>query len=169
MSEPTPGRWQLDPAASTVTFTHKGLWGLVTVSGVFTDLSGEGEVAADGTGTGTLTIGAASLNTKNAKRDKHLRSADFFDTEAYPTFTFTARSATRGANGTVQVAGDLSIRGTVRPLTFTARAAELSEDAVTLTGSVDVDRHWFGMTWNQLGGVRGPATVNLTARFRRDA
>ena len=169
MPEPTPGRWLLDPAASSVTFTHKNLWGLITVKGVFTDVSGEGALAADGTASGVLTVGTDSVDTKHGKRDKHLRSADFFYIEEHPTLTFTVRSATRGANDTVEVAGDLAVRGTTRPLTFTARATELSADAVTLAGQLDVDRAWFGMNWNQLGMLRGLATITLNTRFNRQS
>jgi polyisoprenoid-binding protein YceI len=169
MSDPTPGRWLLDSAASTVTFEHKSLWGLVNVKGTFSDVSGEGELSADGTGSGTVTIAAGSLNTKHGQRDKHLRSADFFHVESYPTFTFAVRSATPGANGTVQVAGDLTVRETTRPLTFTARATELTADAATLTAELQVDRAWFGMNWNMMGSLRGLATVKLTTRFNREA
>jgi polyisoprenoid-binding protein YceI len=79
-----PGRWTLDPARSAIRFTHKTIWGLVTVKGTFADLSGEGEVLPDRSAHGSLRIGAASLDTRNAKRDKHLRSADFFDVERHP-------------------------------------------------------------------------------------
>jgi polyisoprenoid-binding protein YceI len=167
MSEPTPGRWLLDPAASTVAFEHKSVWGLVNVKGQFTDVSGEGELSADGTGSGTVTIPSGSLDTKHAKRDKHLHSADFFHVEKYPTLTFAVRSATRGADGTVQVAGDLTVKDTTRPLTFTARATELSADAVTLTAELQVDRAWFGLNWNQMGMLRGLANLTLTTRFTR--
>jgi polyisoprenoid-binding protein YceI len=77
------------------------------------------------------------------------------------------RSATRGADGTVQVAGDLTVKDTTRPLTFTARATELSADAVTLTAELQVDRAWFGLNWNQMGMLRGLANLTLTTRFTR--
>ena len=168
-AEPVPGRWLLDPAGSTVAFDHKTLWGMANVHGTFSDVSGEGTLAADGTGSGTVTVATASLDTKHTTRDKHLRSADFFHVEAYPTLTFTVRSATRGANNTVQVAGSVNVRGNIRPLTFTARATELTADAVTLTAELVADRAWFGMNWNRLGMLRGLATITLTTRFSRRA
>ena len=161
------GTWQLDPARSTVGVQHKTMWGLVTVKGTFTGLSGEGEVGADGSATGSITLDAASLDTKNAKRDAHLRAADFFDADRHPELTFVVRSATPGSDGTVQVAGQLSVRGISRPQSFTARLAEVSADAVTLTAEFTVDREQFGMGWNQLGMMRGLTTVTATLRFTR--
>src|ERR1700682_267805 len=83
------GRWSLDPAGSSVQFYVKHFWGVVTVHGSFETLEGEGKVDPDGGVSGHLTIDAKSLNTKNRKRDKHLRSADFFDVEHHPTVTIT--------------------------------------------------------------------------------
>jgi polyisoprenoid-binding protein YceI len=162
-----PGHWLLDPERSSVAFQHKGMWGLVTVKGTFARVSGEGEVLPDGTGRGTVVIDAGSLDTKNAKRDTHLRSADFFVVDQHPEIRYAARGATRAADGGVAVTGELTVRGTTQPVSFTARATELAADAITLTGELAVDRTRFGMTWNQLGGLRGPATIALTIRFTR--
>ncbi|MFB7510289.1 YceI family protein, partial [Streptomyces broussonetiae] len=89
------GTWQLDPSASAVSLRHKTMWGLVTVKGAFTAVSGAGEVRPDGSATGTVTLEAASLDTKHAKRDTHLRSADFFDADQHPEITFAVRGADR--------------------------------------------------------------------------
>ena len=78
------GLWQLDPSATTVAVRQKTMWGLVTVKGAFTAVTGQGEVRADGSAVGTLTLRAASLDTGNAKRDTHLKSADFFDADNHP-------------------------------------------------------------------------------------
>ncbi|MER6016205.1 YceI family protein [Streptomyces bluensis] len=161
------GTWQLDPARSTVGVQHKTMWGLVTVKGTFTGLTGEGEVGVDGSATGSITLDAASLDTKNAKRDTHLRAADFFDTDRHPELTFVVRGATPASDGSVQVAGQLSVRGISRPQSFTARLAEVSADAVTLTAEFTVDREQFGMDWNQLGMMRGRTTVTASLRFAR--
>src|SRR5260370_17110216 len=85
-----PGLWSLHPARSTVTFRHPKFWGLVTIKGTFTKVGGEGEVLPDGTASGTLSIAAASIDTRNAKRDEHLRSADFFVTARHGSIPFTA-------------------------------------------------------------------------------
>ncbi|MFI1732993.1 YceI family protein [Streptomyces acidicola] len=161
------GTWQLDPARSTVGVQHKTMWGLVTVKGTFTGLTGEGEVGADGAATGSITLDATSLDTKNAKRDTHLRSEDFFDADRHPELTFVVRSAAPATDGAVQVAGQLSVRGISRPQSLTARLAEVSADAVTLTAEFIVDREQFGMDWNQLGMMRGRTTVTASLRFAR--
>ncbi len=163
------GHWVLDPAKSSANFSNKTMWGLVTVRGSFAELTGEGEVGADGSVSGVLRVGASSVNTKNKKRDVHLRSADFFDAGAHPHITFTARDARLDESGNLAVSGDLEAAGTSHPLSLTAKVSEASADSATLTGSADVDRADFGMTWNQLGMVKGPATVSVTARFTRRA
>lgn len=161
------GHWTLDPAASSVGIRHKSMWGMVTVTGSFTRLSGEGEIGPEGTGHGTLVVDAASIDTKKAKLDTHLRSADFFDVANHPNFTFTATGVTPGADGNATVTGDLTVLGTTRPLSFTARAAAAGTTDVTLTGEVVVNRDDFGMGWNRMGMLKGLTTVVLNTRFTR--
>src|SRR5271170_3419766 len=79
-----PGTWSLDPAGSTVDFHVKHFWGVITVHGHFDQIDGQGTVDEAGGISGELRIGAVSLSTKNAKRDQHLRSAEFFDAEHHP-------------------------------------------------------------------------------------
>ena len=160
------GHWVLDPATSSVGFRHKSIWGLVTVKGTFTTVSGEGEIDADGRGHGTLLVDAASVDTKKQKLDTHLRSADFFEIEKYPTITFSADSIVADGSGGAEVSGQLTVRGKTRPLTFTAQVAAASSTDVTLTGEVGVDRNDFEMAWKNPGGaMRGIATVTLKTRF----
>ncbi|MFI0776614.1 YceI family protein [Streptomyces sp. NPDC021212] len=161
------GRWILDPAGTTVRVRHRTFWGLVTVSGVFTGVSGEGEVPADGPARGSLTVDAASLDTRNAKRDDHLRSADFLDTDRHPEIVFVVSGAVPGEGAAVRVEGELTVLGNTRPLSFTARLTEATADAATLTAEVPIDRTDFGMTWNRLGMMPGAAAMTVTARFTR--
>ncbi|MDX6362683.1 YceI family protein [Streptomyces sp. NPDC058274] len=163
------GLWQLDPARSTVALQHKTMWGLVTVKGTYTAVTGEGEVRPDGSASGTLTLDAASLDTKNAKRDKHLVSADFFDAGRHPEITFTVHSAVPGAGDTVEVSGQLTVRGISRPQSFTAHVTDADADAVTLNAELTVDRAEFGLGWNQLGMIRGLTNVTASLRFARKA
>ncbi|MFJ8506217.1 YceI family protein [Streptomyces avermitilis] len=163
------GLWQLDRTASTVAVRHKTMWGLVTVKGAFTSISGQGEVKSDGTAHGTITLDAASLDTKNAKRDTHLRSADFFDVENHPEITFAVRTAEAGPGDTVQVAGQLTVRGISRPQSFTARVTQADSDAITLAAEFTADRDQFGMGWNQMSMMRGLTTVTATLRLTRTA
>lgn len=162
------GHWVLDPQKSSVGVSQKHMWGLITVRASFSELAGEGEVKADGSITGTLRVGAASVDTKNSKRDKHLRSADFFHADTHPHITFNAKDARLDDNGSLAVSGDLEAAGTTRPLSLTANVSEASQDSATLTATVSVDRLDYGMTWNSMGMmVKAPATVSVTAHFTR--
>src|ERR1039457_2910828 len=159
-----PSTWSLDAAHSSVALRHKTMWG----RGTFADLSGTGEILPDGSAHGRLEIGAASLSTNNAKRDKHLQSADFFNAQAHPRIVAELRRATR-AGGIVTVSGDLTVAGVTRPLDFTATVTEATLDAITLRAETEVDRANFGLTWNQMGMLKGPATVSVVTRFTRSA
>lgn len=163
------GTWQLDAAASTVGLKHRTMWGLVTVKGTFASFAGAGEVGPGGSATGTLTLDVTSLDTKNAKRDTHLRGADFFDAENHPEITYAVRAAELRDGGTVQVSGQLTVRGISRPHGLTARVTRADADAVTLDTEFTVDRAEFGLDWNQMGMMRGLATVTATLRFVRAA
>ena len=98
------GQWRLDPGQSSIRLKNRSMAGLVPVSGVFREVSGSGTVSADGAASGTITVAAASIDTKNARRDTHLRSADFFDSGNHPDITFTA-DAIRPSGQGVTVAG----------------------------------------------------------------
>ncbi|MGR3935083.1 YceI family protein [Streptomyces sp. BRA346] len=161
------GRWILDPAGSAVRVRHKTFWGLATVSGHFTAVSGEGEVLPDGSARGSLVIDAASLDTRNPKRDAHLRGVDFLDTDRHPEITVAVSGAVPDEGATVAVDGELTVLGRTRPLSFTARLTEATADAATLTADVEIDRTGFGMTWNRLGMMTGAAAMTVTARFTR--
>jgi polyisoprenoid-binding protein YceI len=161
------GHWVLDPAQSSVRISHKTFWGLATVRGSFSVVSGEGDVGADGSVTGKLVVGAASVDTKNGKRDTHLRSAEFFKADEHPEIVFTASGAKPGSPAGLAVSGELEAAGTSRPLSFTALLTENTPDAATLTAEAEVDRAGYGMTWNQLGMLVGPTKVSVVARFTR--
>ncbi|MFC8196114.1 YceI family protein [Streptomyces sp. NPDC060006] len=161
------GLWQLDPARSTVAIKHRTMWGMVTVKGAFGGVTGEGEVRPDGTARGTITVDAASLDTKNGKRDEHLRGGDFFDAERHPSLVFAVRDAVVRQDDTAEISGQLTVRGISRPQSVTARVTGASADAVTLTAEFTVDREQFGMGWNQLGMIRGLTTVTATLGFTR--
>ena len=173
------GKWVLDPGASSVQLKNRSLAGLVQVSGVFREVSGYGTVAADGTVSGTLTIAAASVDTKNSRRDKHLRSADLFDAVTYPDITFTA-DGIRASGPGVAVTGALTVRGRTGPLSFDAAAtvttAVTAATAAVITSGgreiwldaeVIVDRASFGITWNPLGLVSMNSTIVIHAVFTR--
>jgi polyisoprenoid-binding protein YceI len=160
-----PATFQLDPAGSTVSITHKTIWGLVTVRGSFAKLSGSAEILTDGSGRGRLEIDAASIDTKNAKRDEHLRSKDFFNVGEHPQIVVELPKAARQGADSVATTGTLTVAGRARPLTLTARITEATDQAVTLTADAEIDRVDFGMSWNQLGMIKGKAHVSVVARF----
>ncbi|MEV0175647.1 YceI family protein [Streptomyces sp. NPDC050803] len=161
------GLWQLDATATTVAVQHRTMWGLVNVKGAFGAVSGQGEVRPDGSAVGTVTLDAASLDTRNAKRDKHLRSADFFDVGNHPEITFAVRGAELRSDDAVHVEGQLTVRGISRPQSVTARLVGRDAAGLTLKTEFSVDRDQFGMGWNQLGMIRGLTTVTATLRFTR--
>jgi polyisoprenoid-binding protein YceI len=164
-----PASFELDPSASTATFSHKTIWGLVTVRGVFSDLNGTAEIQADGSAHGRLEIGTASLDTKNKKRDEHLRSADFFHAAAHPKIVVDVTQAAASDGSNVQASGTVTVAGQSKPLTLTAKVSEATGQAVTLTADAQIDRADFGMTWNQIGMLKGPAQVHVVARFVKSA
>jgi len=161
------GHWVLDPAGSSVTIGHKHTWGLFTVHGTFSELSGEGDVAQDGSVSGRIEIGASSISTKNSRRDNHLRSADFFKAGEHRAIVFTAHDAKLGPSGDLAVSGELEAAGITRPLSVTAKITQASPESATLSAEADVDRAAHGMTWNMLGMITGVAHVSVVARFTR--
>ncbi|HTZ91199.1 MAG TPA: YceI family protein [Streptosporangiaceae bacterium] len=164
-----PASFQLDPAASTVSITHKTIWGLVTVRGSFSKLSGSAEILPDGSGRGRIEIDAASIDTKQRKRDEHLRSKDFFNAGEHPQIVVDLPTATRQGEDSVTTTGTLTAAGQSRPLTVTARITQATDQAITLTAEADIDRTDFGMRWNQLGMITGKAHASVVARFVRSA
>jgi polyisoprenoid-binding protein YceI len=140
--------------------------GLARVNGVFREVSGNGIVFPDGEVSGTLTVVAASIDTKNNRRDTHLRSADFFDSGNYPGITFTAE-AIRPSDQGVAVTGALTVRGRTRPLSFDAAASVRGDGEVGLDAEVIINRADFGLTWNLMGTVSMNSTLTIHATFSR--
>jgi polyisoprenoid-binding protein YceI len=161
------GRWVLDPAASTAEFRVKHFWGLITVRGWFGQMTGEGTVDAAGAISGQIIMDASALNTKNSQRDKHLRSADFFDVQNHPSVVLTVTQAAADAGGQLACTGTLAAAGHSEPVSFTAQVEESSENAVTLRADLVVDRFTFGMTWSPLGMAAKEAAGTVVARFVR--
>ena len=161
-------KWILDPSGHEVVVRNKTFWGLATVRGVFKTVHAEGVLAEDGTGEGVVTVESASLDTRLGKRDTHLRSADFFDVERHPTFQFAVEriGPVTADSSETQVHGTLTVRDTVKPLTFIAHA-ERRGDSVTLTATIPYARADFGMTWNQLGMMAAKGEIGVKLRFTR--
>ena len=160
------GTWTLDPSKSTIGLRSKSMWGLAPVKGVFRQVSGQGTVSPAGDVSGTVTVSAASIDTKNKKRDTHLRSDDFFDSDTYPDITFTVNQVRPSGQG-VTVSGSLTVRDRTRPVTFDAKVSVISDDEIALDAEVQVNRADFGLTWNQMGMASMHNTIIVHAVFTR--
>jgi polyisoprenoid-binding protein YceI len=160
------GSWTLDGARSEIGLKSKSMWGMVPVKGVFREVAGGGTVSAAGAVAGTVTVAAGSVDTKQKKRDEHLRSADFLDVANSPDITFTAEQATPSGDG-VTVGGTLTVRGRTRPVSLAARVSGYDGTQVVLDGEIQVNRADFGLTWNQLGMSSMQNTITVHAVFTR--
>src|SRR5260221_480093 len=130
---------------------------------------GAGTVAPGGAVTGQLVIDAASLSTGNKQRDKHLRSADFFDVARHPRVVLSVRRATLSDAGTLNAEGTFEAAGVAEPVSFTADIVDASPGRVTLRAQFTIDRSRFGMTWSPLRISSLQATGSVTATFTRSA
>ena len=152
-------QWRIDPTASRVAFTiGKRLLFVkrLTVAGRFADV--QGTISLDehdpSNSRAEVIVGAASIDTQQAKRDAHLRTADFFDVARYPTLRFASRriQAIDAASGQYRVTGDLTIRDITREVQFLARYTPAVQPGdpprmtLALTGSLN--RHDFGLSWS---------------------
>ena len=159
------GDWVLDQSKSSVLLKTRHTWGLLPLNAAFGEYGGHGTITAEGGVTGVFTVKASSLNTRNPQRDKHLRSADFFDVANHENFTFTVDSVTPNGKG-VQVAGNLTIRDTTRPVSFDA-TVDGGDGEATLDAEVPVNRADYGLTWNKLGIAPMQNTIVIHAVFVR--
>ncbi len=160
------GNWTLDASKSTVGLRSKSIWGLVPVKGVFRQVSGQGTVSPAGDVSGTVTVSAASIDTKNKKRDTHLRSADFFDSDTYPDITFSVSQAKPSGQGAT-VSGSLTVHDRTKPVTFDAAVSAVSDSELTLDAEFQVNRTDFGLTWNQMGMTSVHNTITVHAVFTK--
>jgi polyisoprenoid-binding protein YceI len=155
------GTWHVDPKASELTFSSRGMFGLIAVHGSFGEY--EGELEVDGRDVqGELRIQAATLDTKKEKRDVHLRSADFFDVTVYPTVTFSLIELAPSADGTLELSGTLRIRDNELPIEAPAQASRLAAERLRLETSVSVDRAAAGVGWSKMGMVQGKAHLGAS-------
>ena len=159
------GSWTLDPARSAVQLKTRHTWGLRPLSGVFHRVTGSGSVSAAGDVTGTVTVAAESVDTKNKQRDKHLRSPAFFDVANHPHVTF-AVDGVAPAGGGVRVTGSLTVRGRTRPLTFDAKVSAAAGE-VRLDAEVPVNRADFGLTYSPMRMASLNNTITVHAVFTR--
>jgi polyisoprenoid-binding protein YceI len=155
--------WQIDPDHSSFQFKVRHLM-VSNVKGDFTKV--KGAVTMDDNDVSNLnvevTIDAASVNTGHAKRDEHLRAADFFDVAKYPTITFVSKKVMKDGSDRLKVAGDLTMHGVTREVTVNVEGpTQQVKDPWGnfrrgATGTAKINRKDFGLTWNralETGGV----------------
>jgi polyisoprenoid-binding protein YceI len=164
LKEAGVGRWRIDPARSTAEFRVPNFWGLMKVKGRFDRLNGWFEIGERGERRMELTIDATSVNTGNAKRDEHLRSGEFFDTEHHPTVRFVSTSVSDPVGGRIRVNGELLAAGhrVVLDLEPTLRQ---HADELQIEASTTLDQRELGMTYSPLGMTRAPATLTVHAQL----
>jgi polyisoprenoid-binding protein YceI len=156
------GRWTLDPSRSTASFTAKGTWGLIPVNGSFKRMRGQLEIAG-GVPSGGFVVEADSLDTGNAKRDTHLRSADFFDVDRHAEVVFRPKVLRSGPDGGASAEGILTVRTVAHRVTFDLTVTELDGGDLRVTGSTRVERANVGLTWNKMGMMRGDVGLSVDA------
>src|ERR1044072_3403027 len=170
--EPTTTTWNIDPIHTTVEFKVRHMM-ISNVKGHFTGVTGvltldkqditKSHVEAS--------IDTATINTRDADRDTHLKSADFLDVEKFPTMTFASTRVTRTGEEEAQVEGDLTIHGVTRRVEVgvegrTAPGKDTwGNTRMGWTGSTRINRKDFGLTWNaalETGGILGGEDVTIT-------
>ena len=154
------GTWVLDPAHSEVTFSLRHMM-ISKVRGEFGLKSATIEAPANPLEAKvTASVDAASISTGDQNRDNHLRSADFFDVETYPTIDFVS-TGVRYEGGDFLVDGDLTMHGVTKPVTFELEFGGFGTDPwgnykAGATAKTVINREDFGLTWNaalETGGV----------------
>lgn len=161
----TSTTWTIDPTHSLVEFSTKHMM-ITTVKGRFTEVKGTITTSAENPAQAgaDVTIAAGSITTGTDPRDEHLRSADFFDVEKYPTLAFRAKSvegAPKAPGDEFVVVGDLTIRDVTKEVKLNATYEGAGKDPwgnekVSFSATTKIDRREFGLTWNaalETGGV----------------
>ena len=159
----TDGAWRLDPTRSSVEFYVRHFYGLMTVKGSFASYDGTLDLAA--TPAVELTIQAATLDTKLAKRDEHLRSLDFFDVADHPQVRFISDRAELDRD-TLRVQGHLHAAGRSIPLAFDATVREIGGE-LEIEATTEADHRELGMNWSPLGILRAPSKLIVRGRLVR--
>jgi polyisoprenoid-binding protein YceI len=156
------GQYTLDATHTRIGFVARHAM-VTKVRGSFNEFEGTANVdGADPSRSNvSVTIKAASIDTRNEQRDGHLRSNDFLDLEQYPEITFVSTAVRQLDESTFQVTGDLTIKDVTKPVTIDFSYEGAAKDPfgnlrIGFEGSVAVSRKDYGITWNaalETGGV----------------
>jgi len=164
--------WKIDGAHSAVEFAVRHLM-IATVKGRFADVQGTVVAPDDFTAPSIdvdVVIAAASIDTRQEQRDAHLRSADFFDVERFPTIAFKSRRSEAQPDGDLHVIGDLTIHGVTKEITLTVTPEGRGRDPwggerAGFSAKTTINRHDFGLTWNQVletGGLTVGTDIKIS-------
>jgi polyisoprenoid-binding protein YceI len=160
----TNTRWRLDPSASRAEFRVPYVWGLGSVKGRFERLEGWLEIDHDEQWHMVLMIDADTLDTGNARRDKHLRSADFFDVENHPVVRFRSNGVTDRGDGRLAVEGELEAAGQRVPLQLDV-TVEQTHGRLDLDTAATIDQRDLGMRFSPLRVIGSPTAVTVHAHL----
>lgn len=163
------GSWKLVPHDSNITFKAKSMWGLAPVNGRFTEFDGDGQITGSQTVFGKIVVKAASVDTNIGARDKHLRSADFFEAERYPDITVVVGGLDGFGGDTVDLRTDLKVKTTTAPLPLRASVVVLEDGALRVSAQAKLDRRQFQVNGNLIGMMGNKVTVSAALVFRRIA
>jgi polyisoprenoid-binding protein YceI len=157
------GTWRLEPEQSTLEFSVPHFYGLMHVKGKFERFAGELNLERDPAV--SLSVETDSIDTGNRKRDKHLRSKDFFTVSEHPQLRFSS-SAVELRGNTLNVTGTLEAVGKSQALEVPLRVIP-DADGFDVEGSVQLEQREIGLTWSPLGITRTPTTLSLRGRLVR--
>ncbi len=150
----TEKNYAIDGAHSAATFKVKHLMSKAT--GSFKDFSGTFTFDEKNPKSlkGSFSIKADSIFTNEAKRDEHLKGADFFDVQKFPTLTFDTKEMKAAGKGKFKLSGDFTMHGVTKPVTFDVEYLGAGKDPwgnekVGFSASAKINRKDFGMIWNK--------------------
>jgi len=158
---PAPGTYALDPSHSHVGFKVRHLM-VSKVRGRFAEFDGAVSIATDPLASSVaVTVQLASIDTRDAGRDEHLRGADFFDVASNPTMTYRSTGVRETAPGRFSLDGELTLAGVTKSVTLEVTFDGTVTDPwggsrAAFTATAEIDREAFGLSWNQAleaGGV----------------
>ncbi|WP_022928876.1 YceI family protein [Patulibacter americanus] len=158
------GSYRLDPAASTVTFTTRAMFGLMKVRGHFGRVDGTLDVGADGPASGAMHVDVETIDTGIARRDAHLRRSDFFHTEEHPTAVFTLDTLRLDGPEGPRVTGTLELRDKTVPIDSPVTLAT-SGERLRVDADVEIDHHAAGLPFRTPLLVSGRARVVVALVF----
>ncbi len=171
----TKTTYTIDLSHSTVQFKVRHL-GFSKVTGRFSTFEGSVHVNPEQLGSmeANATIQTASITTSNEQRDQHLRSADFFDTESFPTLSFVSKAATVVSDERLTLTGDLTIRDTTRQVELDVEYLGQARDPwggerVAFEARTKINRTDFGLTWNtvlETGGLLVSEEVEIVLEIQ---